>query len=125
MWNKLIFCILSVIFIVSGAPVMADIPRGLSDTALQRAWDSELENQKTNEIIDFNDDYDTPTPQQYYQYLCGFTNVTKQDSSPWTPGDTLTVTVMFRQDLPYKLHIEEEYSDYGVLIRYEKLIKTE
>lgn len=120
--------LVSIFLIAIAGPVVAEtykIPSGLSDTATERAWDEALEKARRNDYIEYEAAYDTPTPEQLFEYLTNFSNYSDTTVSDTTAYDTMAeidTRTIYRVDLEHELDIVEVYNSAHKLVDYKKLV---
>jgi len=121
--NKiLVFACLLLIPVASfGAESNIKIPSGFSDTAFERAFDNALEDAEKNQVIEWNDGYDTPTPDQTFNYFLNFSTFTDTEVSYSDTNVAMDTRTINRSDVPVKLHIIEKFDTATLeLIDYYK-----
>lgn len=127
-YSILAFVVLALIFAVTAITHAAEraitIPKGLSDTAFDRAFDNALEDAEPNQLINWTDGYDTPTPGQTFHYMMHFS--TFSDTDIYDTDAAFDTRVLERTDVPVDLAIIEEYDTATLeLIGYNKKVYSD
>lgn len=117
---------LILVFVLLSLPVTGHakivVPSGLADTAFTRAFDDALQRQDRDELITWNQEYDTPTPQQVHELFNNYTNVVKEDTTLKQGGTRTDTETWTRKNIPVALKIVEKFNSQGLLFAYEKKV---